>query len=112
MTMDSDGINLRKMTRLMQECAEELEKAGIKASELVKISLNAHVITDFHKIQDSKDTKIGTTKRGNGPAYRDKYDRKGVRAIEVPQLEPFLVDVYHRQVPNMLIKVHKMPMKV
>jgi adenylosuccinate synthase len=73
---------------------EELEKAGIKASELVKISLNAHVITDFHKIQDSKDTKIGTTKRGNGPAYRDKYDRKGVRAIEVPQLEPFLVDVY------------------
>ena len=28
MTMDSDGINLRKMTRLMQECAEELEKAG------------------------------------------------------------------------------------
>ena len=27
-TMDSDGINLRKMTRLMQECAEELEKAG------------------------------------------------------------------------------------
>ena len=28
MTMDSDGINIRKMTRLMQECAEELEKAG------------------------------------------------------------------------------------
>ena len=28
MTMDSDGINLRKMTRLMQECAEELERAG------------------------------------------------------------------------------------
>ena len=28
MTMDSDGINLRKMTSLMQECAEELEKAG------------------------------------------------------------------------------------
>ena len=28
MNMDSDGINLRKMTRLMQECAEELEKAG------------------------------------------------------------------------------------
>ena len=26
--MDSDGVNLRKMTRLMQECAEELEKAG------------------------------------------------------------------------------------
>ena len=26
--MDSDGVNLRKMTRLMQECAEELERAG------------------------------------------------------------------------------------
>jgi len=26
--MDSDGVNLRKMTRLMEECAYELEQAG------------------------------------------------------------------------------------
>lgn len=73
---------------------EELEEAGISASTLVSVAKNAHVITDAHKDEDSKDTKIGTTKRGNGPAYRDKYDRKGIRAQDTPCLEEFLVDIY------------------
>jgi adenylosuccinate synthase len=73
---------------------EELEAAGIPARDLVGVAANTHVITDFHRAQDGKDTKIGTTRRGNGPAYRDKYARKGMRAIEIPELTEFLVEMY------------------
>ena len=73
---------------------ENLEEQGIPAKKLVKIASNSHLITDFHRIEDSKDKKIGTTKRGNGPAYRDKYARKGVRAIEDPRLSQFIIDIY------------------
>jgi adenylosuccinate synthase len=73
---------------------DQLEKAGIPAKELVKVSTNAHLVTDFHRMQDSKDTEIGTTKSGNGPAYRDKYARKGVRASEDPRLNDYLINLY------------------
>ena len=81
------------VNKLMAEI-EELESAGIEVKELLKIASNAHIITDFHVAIDKKDAKIGTTKTGNGPAYGDKHLRKGVRAIEIPELEPFLIDMY------------------
>ena len=71
-----------------------LEDAGYDVKNLVKIAENTHIITDFHLQQDSSDKEIGTTKRGNGPAYRDKYARKGVLAYEVPELEPYLIDMH------------------
>lgn len=73
---------------------EELKESGFDVENLVKIASNAHVITDFHVAQDKKDSEIGTTKKGNGPAYRDKYDRKGVRAIEFPEFTPYIIDMY------------------
>ena len=73
---------------------EELEEEGIPASTLVSIAKNAHVITKNHKEEDGKDSKIGTTKRGNGPAYRDKYDRRGVRAEDLKCFEDYIVDIY------------------
>ena len=73
---------------------EELEENGINASDYVFISTNAHIITDFHRVEDNKDSSIGTTKRGNGPAYRDKYARKGVRAFQDQRIQKFLIDIY------------------
>jgi len=73
---------------------KELEEAGIPARDLVYIAKNAHVITSDHLREDNTDTTIGTTKRGNGPAYRAKYGRTGVRAQDVPALEAFLIDIY------------------
>jgi len=58
----------------------------------VKIAKNTHVITTQHLDSDGTDTKIGTTKRGNGPAYSDKYARTGVRAEMVPELSEFMID--------------------
>ena len=73
---------------------KELEDAGICTEGLVKIANNTHIITDKHLLEDGLDNKIGTTKRGNGPAYRDKYDRKGIKASEIPELQPYLIDIY------------------
>ena len=72
----------------------DLEKGGINVREHLKIAANAHVITDFHVAEDSRDEDIGTTKTGNGPAYRDKYARKGVMAIEIPEFDDMIIDMY------------------
>lgn len=72
---------------------QKLESHGINVREHLKIASNAHVITKAHKVEDSRDTTIGTTRTGNGPAYRDKYARKGLRASEIPQLAEFIVDI-------------------
>jgi len=72
----------------------ELEDNGINVKNLIGVASHAHVITSFHLAQDKKDTEIGTTKRGNGPAYRDKYARRGVLALEIPELSEYIVDPY------------------
>lgn len=73
---------------------KEMNEAGVKTDGLVFISNNTHIITEEHIIEDQKDTVIGTTKRGIGPAYREKYNRKGVRAEQIPELKPYLIDIY------------------
>ena len=71
-----------------------LEEGGIDCEGLIGIAGNAHVITDFHIAEDKRDEEIGTTKTGNGPAYRDKHSRKGMRAMDIPILQEFLIDIY------------------
>ena len=80
-------------TVLMQEM-RELEKHGIKVKGRLFVAYNAHVVTAAHKKEDGTDKKIGTTKRGIGPAYRGKFSRTGVRAESVKSLKPFLIDLY------------------
>jgi adenylosuccinate synthase len=70
-----------------------LEGLGFNTT-LLKIAENAHIITKEHIDEDSKDTTIGTTRTGNGPCYKDKVGRTGLRAKDVPELEPYLVDMY------------------
>ena len=85
---------------------EELKAGGIDTDGLVFIAKNAHIITQNHIEEETKETKIGTTKRGNGPAYRDKFARTGVRAEEVAELRPYLLDLYeelHERYTNPII---------
>jgi adenylosuccinate synthase len=84
-------VNIKQFFKELEELEARL---GRHIRSLVKIAQNAHIITDAHLTEDSEDDEIGTTKRGNGPAYRDKYGRQGVRAQQVEILEPFLVDMY------------------
>ena len=85
---------------------EELKEGGIDTDGLVFIAKNAHIITQNHIEEEAKEAKIGTTKRGNGPAYRDKFARTGVRAEDVPELRPYLMDLYeelHERCGNPII---------
>lgn len=61
-----------------------LRSGGFDAS-LVKVSPNAHVITEAHVRYDQYylKEKLGTTGNGIAPCYADKMMRKGVRAAEV-----------------------------
>lgn len=71
-----------------------LEEGGINCDGLIKIAENAHVITDSHLEEDGSDERIGTTRTGNGPAYRDKYARVGVRVEDDPDLSEYAVDMF------------------
>lgn len=79
---------------------EDLEKEGIEVRGKLFIDKRVHIITEGHIEEDSKDKTIGTTKTGNGPAYRDKYYRKGVRAADVKELELFICDIYKILFPS------------
>lgn len=74
--------------------ARDLESKGIDVSNKLRIAYNAHVVLPSHLEEDAKDTTIGTTKTGNGPAYRDKYTRIGKRAEDIDSLKPFLIDMH------------------
>ena len=84
---------------------DELEEGGINTKGLIFIAENTHIITDIHRQEDSKDTKLGTTKQGNGPAYRDKYDRKGVRAMDDPDLKEYTINLYEEFHENEEVKI-------
>lgn len=73
----------------------ELEVAGINVKDFLFVDKRVNLITEEHLSEDRTDKEIGTTKRGNGPAYRDKYARKGVRAEKLVDSDKFnITDIY------------------
>lgn len=83
-----------------------LEKGGIKTKGLVFIARNTHIVTAVNKEEDGRETRVGTTKRGIGPMYRDKYGRTGIRAENIPALRPYLIDLYeefHKKNKNAVV---------
>ena len=58
-----------------------LEDAGLKPK--LVIDWRAHVITQEELDEDAKDRKIGTTKKGIGPCYKDKVARRGLRVADL-----------------------------
>ena len=73
---------------------EMLNEKNINTDKLV-ISANAHVIMPYHKLLDELieenlgKNKIGTTKKGIGPCYTDKIQRKGIRIQDLLHEEDF-----------------------
>ena len=70
---------------LLEEISKLKQQLNVKSIPL-KISNRAHLIFPYHKLLDElqekekEENKIGTTKRGIGPAYVDKCNRTGIRA--------------------------------
>ena len=74
---------------LIQEIEEMREKGvEINPSNLI-ISESANLILPFHKEMDeirediAGNSKIGTTRRGIGPAYEDKVGRRSIRVMDL-----------------------------
>ncbi len=74
---------------LVEELSELVER-GIKLDDRLFISDRAHMVLQYHKELDGakegnrgEGEKIGTTKRGIGPAYIDKADRIGLRLGDI-----------------------------
>ena len=70
--------------KVLIEEINNLKANGYKVNNLY-ISEKAHVIMPYHIILDGLleecrgNNKIGTTKRGIGPCYCDKFERSGIR---------------------------------
>ncbi|MBA3466384.1 MAG: adenylosuccinate synthase [Gemmatimonadaceae bacterium] len=65
---------------------DELVADGIDVAGRLYVSDRAHLVLPYHKLvdgQSSASREIGTTGRGIGPAYEDKYGRRGVRVLDL-----------------------------
>ena len=86
---------------LVQEI-EGLEKRGIKLAGRLLISETAHLVLPYHRALDEAREhrkgrdKIGTTKRGIGPAYGDKCARTGLRMIDLQRPKAFSIKLKAR----------------
>lgn len=65
--------------RLLEDEYEHLVTLGFRGNKKIFIDKRVNLISGEHLLEDSNEVCIGTTRRGNGPAYRDKYARKNVR---------------------------------
>src|SRR5215467_1437046 len=72
-----------------------LRKLGVKIDGNLFLSETAHVVFPYHRELDAQretlkgKQKIGTTKRGIGPAYGDKAARTGLRVLDLVNAERF-----------------------
>lgn len=95
----------------MLEELHQLEERGITNYQLF-ISNRAHIVLPYHEALDGafegikKDKKIGTTKRGIGPAYADKASRIGIRVAD------FINPVAFRDTLSQTLEIKNMELKM
>ena len=97
---------------LLEEMAT-LESRGIDTS-LLRVSANAHLIMPYHRKIDALQERflgsgeIGTTKRGIGPAYTDKYSRHGIRMQDLfdPKIFRDKLGVALKEKNKILVKLY------
>jgi adenylosuccinate synthase len=86
-------VNIPKLV----EEIRDLQAHGIYTDGLIMVDKRAHIVFGYHLDEDSRDSKIGTTRQGIGPAYRDKYSRQGTRIgdLDLSSITDFrVVDMY------------------
>ncbi len=69
---------------------DQLAERGIDTAGRIFVSDRAHLVLPYHKLLDAaseKSQKLGTTGRGIGPAYEDKYGRRGIRVTDLRHLD-------------------------
>jgi len=78
----------------LYEEAKLLESKKVNIKGRFFLSESAHIILPYHRYLDELmergKIRIGTTKRGIGPAYADKVTRLGIRVVDYLEKEVFL----------------------
>lgn len=79
---------------------ERLRAQGVKITpEVLRVADNSPLILSLHRELDAiredatNGLKIGTTKRGIGPAYEDKVGRRAIRLIDLSEPETLMPKV-------------------
>lgn len=86
---------------------QTLKEQGIDVSGRLFLSDRAHLIFGYHKkideIQEENrgTQKVGTTKRGIGPAYNDKISRIGLRMGDLRHFEDFAAKLRENAIRHM-----------
>ena len=86
-----NGVVLDPIAFLKEVSA--LRDAGVTVDGNLFVSNRAHVILPYHRMIELASenapgrVKIGTTSRGIGPSYEDKAGRRGLRVIDLLDLE-------------------------
>jgi adenylosuccinate synthase len=81
---------------------DELAEKGIDVTGRLFVSDRAHIVVPYHKEIDAaregraNATKIGTTKRGIGPAYGDKAARVGLRLCDM--MDPCFIQMLQARI--------------
>jgi adenylosuccinate synthase len=69
---------------------DQLRDRGIDTTGRIFVSDRAHLVLPYHKLLDAaseRSQNLGTTGRGIGPAYEDKYGRRGIRVTDLRRVE-------------------------
>lgn len=74
----------------LREQGVEISPMNLKIAENAPLILSLHRELDAHREEAGGGAKIGTTKRGIGPAYEDKVGRRSIRLMDLA--EPDLLD--------------------
>jgi adenylosuccinate synthase len=83
-----NGVVLDPETLLTE--LDALAARGVRTEHKLYVSDRAHLTLPYHKLLDrarEQREQIGTTGQGIGPAYEDKYGRRGVRVGDLRNLE-------------------------
>jgi len=106
-----NGVVIDPLTLL--EEIKFLEQNNIEVTRRLLISPLAHVIFPYHKDLDQQQErsksakKIGTTGRGIGPAYVDKFNRVGIRLIDLLKEDILRKKIkYNLEQKNQIIRDH------
>ncbi|MCM8768480.1 MAG: adenylosuccinate synthase [Candidatus Omnitrophica bacterium] len=113
-----DPVSLAEEIRLV-------EKQGVNIRGRILIAENAHLTLPYHKLLDQVEDKrrekaIGTTGRGIGATYVDKYSRVGIRVVDFLDetifreklrttlpLKNYLLETYYGEKPIQAEKVEE-----
>ncbi len=82
--------------------SKEHFKKCLKISPLAHITMKYHTDIDGYSENALKENKIGTTKKGIGPTYSDKYARSGIRVEDL-----FDLDTLNKKLDIILNKKNK-----